>query len=227
MAFGMVNAALVHRFRTGEGQQLDVSLLTASLGLLPDPTAIYLETGERPRRAGNRNLNLTPAEAFRTADGLLNVVLMNPEQWGRFCAALDDQPMETDPKFATNEARLANHADFKTRVEATLARASTVEWVQRLETASIAAGPVYEFHEVFEDPQVRHLGLVAEVEQPGAGRVRFLGFPGRASATPPRIDRPAPLLGQHTAEVLGELGLSGEEIDQLVAAGVVVLGNAA
>jgi crotonobetainyl-CoA:carnitine CoA-transferase CaiB-like acyl-CoA transferase len=85
---------------------------------------------------------------------------------------------------------------------------------------------VYEFHEVFEDPQVRHLGLVAEVEQPGAGRVRFLGFPGRASATPPRIDRPAPLLGQHTAEVLGELGLSGEEIDQLVAAGVVVLGTA-
>jgi crotonobetainyl-CoA:carnitine CoA-transferase CaiB-like acyl-CoA transferase len=227
MAFGMINAALVHRFRTGEGQQLDVSLLTASLGLLPDPAAIYLETGERPRRAGNRNLNLTPAEAFRTADGLLNVVLMNPDQWGRFCAALGDPAMETDPKLATNEARLANHATFKARVEGILASAPAAAWVERLDAASIAAGPVYEFHEVFEDPQVRHLGLVAEVEQPGAGRVRFLGFPGRASATPPRIDRPAPLLGQHTREVLGELGLSAEETDRLVAAGVVSVGDAA
>jgi len=227
MAFAMVNAALVHRFRTGEGQQVDVSLLTASLGLLPDPAAMYLETGERPRRAGNRNLNLTPAEAFRTGDGLLNVVLLNPDQWGRFCAALDDPAMETDPRFATNEARLAHHTEFKARVEGILGRAPTAEWVRRLEAATVAAGPVYEFDEVFADPQVRHLGLVAEVEQPGAGRVRFLGFPGHASATPPRIERPAPLLGQHTAEVLRELGLADEEIDRLAAAGVIHLGDAA
>jgi crotonobetainyl-CoA:carnitine CoA-transferase CaiB-like acyl-CoA transferase len=224
MAFGMITAALVHRFRTGEGQQLDVSLLAASLGLLPDPVAIYFDTGERPKRAGNRNLNLSPAEAFQTKDGLLNVVLMNPEQWGRFCAALDDSAMEADPRFATNEARLANHAEFKARVERILATAPTAEWVACLEAAGIAAGPVYEFHEVFEDPQVRHLGLVVTVDQPGAGPVRFLGFPASASRTPPRIDRPAPLLGQHTAEVLGELGLSREEIDRLAASGVVELG---
>jgi crotonobetainyl-CoA:carnitine CoA-transferase CaiB-like acyl-CoA transferase len=224
MAFGMINAALVHRFRTGEGQQLDVSLLGASLGLLPDPVAIYFDTGERPRRAGNRNLNLSPAEAFQTKDGLLNVVLMNSEQWGRFCAALDDPAMETDPRFATNDGRLANHSEFKARVERILAAAPTAEWVSRLEAAGIAAGPVYEFHEVFEDPQVRHLGLVATMDQPGAGRVRFLGFPGSASGTPPRIDRPAPLLGQHTAEVLGELGVSREEIDRLAASGVIELG---
>ncbi len=227
VAFGMINAALVHRFRMGEGQQLDVSLLAASLGLLPDPVAIYFDTGERPQRAGNRNLHLSPAEAFQTKDGLLNVVLMNPEQWGRFCAALDDPAMETDARFSTNEARLANHAEFKARVERILATAPAAEWVTRLESASIAAGPVYEFHEVFEDPQVRFLGLVAAMEQPGAGRVRILGFPGRASGTPPRIDRPAPLLGQHTAEVLGELGLSREEIDRLVTAGVVALGDSA
>ncbi len=225
LAFGMVSAALVHRFRTGAGQHLDVSLLTASLGLLPDPVAIYFDTGERPRRAGNRNLNLSPAEAFQTKDGLLNVVLMNPEQWGRFCAALDDPAMETDPRFLTNDARLSNHAEFKARVEGILAAAPTVEWVNRLEAAGIAAGPVYEFHEVFEDPQVRHLGLVVTVDQPGAGRVRFLGFPGSASGTPPRIDRPAPLLGQHTAEVLGELGISREEIDRLARSGVVELGT--
>jgi crotonobetainyl-CoA:carnitine CoA-transferase CaiB-like acyl-CoA transferase len=224
MTFGMINAALVHRFRTGEGQHVDVSLVSASLGLLPDPVAIYFDTGERPRRAGNRNLNLSPAEAFQAQDGFVNVVLMNPDQWGRFCAALGDVAMETDPRFATNQARLANHPEFKKRVEAVLASAPATEWVTRLEAAGIAAGPIYEFHEVFEDPQVRHLGLVAEVEQPGAGKVKMLAFPGRASATPPRIARPAPLLGEHTAEVLGELGMSGEEIDRLVAAGVIVLG---
>jgi crotonobetainyl-CoA:carnitine CoA-transferase CaiB-like acyl-CoA transferase len=226
MAFGMVNAALVHRFRTGQGQHLDVSLLSASLGLLPDPVAIYFDTGERPKRAGNRNLNLSPAEAFQAKDGFVNVVLMNPDQWGRFCQALGDPAMEGDPRFATNPARLANHAAFKARVEAILGTGSVTEWVSRLEAGGIAAGPIYEFHEVFEDPQVRHLGLVAEVEQPGAGLVRMLAFPGRASETPPRIRRPAPLLGQHTAEVLGELGLSREEIERLATAAVVDLGEA-
>jgi crotonobetainyl-CoA:carnitine CoA-transferase CaiB-like acyl-CoA transferase len=225
MTFGMVNAALVHRFRTGEGQHVDVSLVGASLGLLPDPTAIYFDTGERPKRAGNRNLNLSPAEAFQAKDGFVNVVLLNPEQWGRFCQALGDPGMETDPRFADNQARLANHPAFKARVEAILGTGSATEWVARLEAGGIAAGPIYEFHEVFEDPQVRHLGLVAEVEQPGAGKVKMLTFPGRASGTPPRIDRPAPLLGQHTAEVLGELGLAREEIDRLATAGVIVLGE--
>src|SRR5437016_5317593 len=156
VAFGMVNAALVHRFRTGEGQQLDVSLLASSLGLLPDPVAIYFDTGERPVRVGNRNLNLSPAEAFQAGDGFVNVVLMNPDQWGRFCGALGDGAMETDPRFATNTARLEHHPAFKARVEAILATGSAKDWVARLEAAGIAAGPIYEFHEVFEDPQVRH-----------------------------------------------------------------------
>src|SRR5262249_6167200 len=115
VAFGMINAALVHRLRTGQGQHLDVSLLSSSLGLLPDPAAIYFDTGERPVRAGNRNLHITPAEAFQTKDGLLNAVLMNPDQWTRFCSALGDPNMETDPQFHSNEARLANHAAFKGR----------------------------------------------------------------------------------------------------------------
>jgi crotonobetainyl-CoA:carnitine CoA-transferase CaiB-like acyl-CoA transferase len=130
------------------------------------------------------------------------------------------------PKFATNPDRLANHAEFKARVEARLTTAPTADGVKRFESVSIAAEPIYEFDEVFADSQVQHLGLLTEVEQPGYGRLRMLDFPFAAFATPARIARPAPLLGQHTREVLEELGMPGVEIDRLAAAGAVQLGLA-
>jgi crotonobetainyl-CoA:carnitine CoA-transferase CaiB-like acyl-CoA transferase len=222
-AFGVANAALAHRLRTGQGQHLDVSLLASTLALLPDPVAHYFDSGQRPPRVGNRNPYLTPAEAFRTKDGWVQVVLMNPDQYGRFCRALGDESLATDPKLATNDSRVANHDEFRARVERALARDTTGAWVARFEAEQVAAGPIYEFDEVFEDPQVKHLGLVTEVEQPGYGLARMLAFPVRASATPGAIRRPAPLLGEHTAEILGELGLPKSEIDRLAAAGVVAL----
>ena len=222
-AFGTVNAALVHRFRTGVGQYLDVNLVASTLTLLPDPVAHYFDSGVRPRRLGNRNANLTPAEAYPTKDGMIQVVMMNPDQYERFCRAVGDDTLAADPRFATNDARLANYDDFRARVERTLATGTTAEWQERFERAQIAAGPVYEFDEVFADPQIKHLGLVTEVEQPGYGKARMLGFPVRASATPAAIRRPAPLLGEHTAEVLAELGISAEEMDRLVAAGAIAL----
>ena len=224
LAFGVASAALVHRQRTGRGQHLDVSLVASTLALLPDPAAQYFDSGTRPTRVGNRNPALTPAEAFRTKDGWLQVVVMNPDQYARFCALLGDDVLAADPRFATNEARLAHHDEMRARVEAALAGATTAEWVSRCVAAQVAAGPIYEFDEVFEDPQAKHLGLVAEVEQPGYGRARMLAFPVRASATPAAIRRPAPLLGEHTAEVLGELGLPRAEIERLAADGVVALG---
>jgi crotonobetainyl-CoA:carnitine CoA-transferase CaiB-like acyl-CoA transferase len=222
-AFGTVNAALVHRFRTGGGQYLDVNLVASTLTLLPDPVAHYFDSGVRPKRVGNRNANLTPAEAYPTKDGMIQVVMMNPDQYDRFCRALGDEPLATDPRFATNDARLANYDEFRARVERALATGTTADWQERFERAQIAAGPVYEFDEVFTDPQIKHLGLVAEVEQPGYGKARMLGFPVRASATPAAIRRPAPLLGEHTAEVLGEIGITPPELDRLIAAGTVAV----
>jgi crotonobetainyl-CoA:carnitine CoA-transferase CaiB-like acyl-CoA transferase len=220
VAFGMVNAALVHRERTGRGQHLDVNLLASSMALLPDPASIYLSTGVRPTREGNRNPSLTPAEAFPTKDGWLNIVLLNPEQYTRLCEVIGDPELKA-PRFATNELRLENYKDFRACMETALGRATTVEWVARMEQGQIAAGPIYEFDEVFEDPQVRHLGLIAEFEQPGLGLTRVLGFPSRASATPASIRRPAPLMGEHTDEVLKELGVAADEIERLVAAAVI------
>ena len=225
VVFGAINAALVRRFRSGAGQHLDVNLLASMLAMLPDPVANYFDSGVRPGREGNRNPYLTPAEAFRTADGYLTVVITGPEQWSRFCEGLGDPEMVGHPRFATNPQRLANHPEFRARVEERLATAPTADWVKRFEAVSIAAGPIYEFDEVFDDAQVQHLGLLTEIDQPGYGRLRMLDFPFAASATPARIARPAPLLGQHTREVLEELGVPAPEIERLAAIGAIELGG--
>jgi crotonobetainyl-CoA:carnitine CoA-transferase CaiB-like acyl-CoA transferase len=224
VAFGMVNAALVHRARTGVGQHLDVNLLASALALLPDPVAHYFESGVRPGRHGNRNPNVTPAGAFRTGDGYLTVVTLNPEQWDRFCRELGDEELRTSPRFATNAERVAHHDELQAKVEQVLAKGTTADWVKRFEAAAIACGPIYEFDQVFQDPQVQHLGLVRQVDQPGHGPVKILDFPARASATPARLRRPAPKLGEHTAEVLKELGLTDGDIQRLAAEKVIAFG---
>jgi crotonobetainyl-CoA:carnitine CoA-transferase CaiB-like acyl-CoA transferase len=224
LTFGGINAALVHRFRFGEGQYLDVDLLSAMMGMLPDPIADYFHSGNRPPRVGNRNPFLTPAEAFRTRDGYLNVVLTGPEQYGRFCEGLGAPDLLTHPKFAANDDRLAHHAEFKARVEERLATATTAEWVERFGRVQVAVGPIYEFDQVFADPHVKARGAITGIDQPGHGRVQMLSFPFRPSRTVPSLRRPAPLLGEHTGEVLGELGLSRAEIDRLAGAGAVALG---
>jgi crotonobetainyl-CoA:carnitine CoA-transferase CaiB-like acyl-CoA transferase len=197
------------------------------LGMLPDPAALFLESGVRPKREGNRNPNLTPAETFPTRDGLITIVLMNTDQYERFCRVLGDDTLRTDAKFATNASRLAHYREFRARVEAALATATTAEWSARFAQGAIAAGPVYEFDEVFEDPQVKHLGLVVSVDQPGQGTVRMLGFPARASATPAAIRRPAPRVGEHTAEILTELGMTAADVERLAAAGAVAMQGSA
>ena len=221
IAFGAVCAALVQRFRTGRGERLDVSLLASSVALLPDPSAHYFASGVAPKRVGNRNPNVTPAEAFEAADGFINVVILNPDQYVKLCRVLGDEALVTDPRFATNEARIAHHPEFKTRLERALSARTVAEWVERMIAAGIAAGPIYEFDQVFDDAQIRHMGMVRDVEQPGLGAVRMLGFPFAVGGARPPVRRPAPRLGQHTREVLAEIGIGADEIERLTRLGAV------
>jgi len=168
---------------------------------------------------------VTPGEPFQARDGLVTIVLTSPEQWARFCDVLGLQEIKDQPKFRTNFDRLQNHAEFKAMVEARLATADVAEWVERFSAQSIAVGPVYEFDQVFEDAQVKHLGLVKEVEQPGIGLTRMLGAVARTNVSGDIIRRPAPLLGQHTREVAAELGFDDAAIDALIAAGAIEAGS--
>src|SRR6266446_996084 len=205
---------LVENFLPGVADRLGLGYQAVSAA---NPSVVYAsvtgfgQTGPHARRAGYNTI----------AQGMSGIMAL--DQYGRFCNVLGDEQLATDPKFATNDSRLAHHDELKTRIEAALGGATTAEWVSRFEAAQVAAGPIYEFDEVFEDPQVRHLGLVTEIDQPGYGKAKMLAFPVRASATPATIRRPAPRLGEHTAEVLGELGLSRVEIERLAAAGIVAL----
>ena len=148
-------------------------------------------------------------------------------QWDRFCRALGDEAMGVDSKFATNRDRLEHRDELVERIEAILATAPVAEWVERLEAAAVPCGPIYEFDQVFEDPQVQHLGLVTEMEQPEYGPVRMLSFPFVPSATPATVRRAAPRLGEHTLEALQELGLERAEIDRLASVGAIGLSSEA
>jgi crotonobetainyl-CoA:carnitine CoA-transferase CaiB-like acyl-CoA transferase len=223
LAFGAINAALVHRFRTGQGQYLDVSLLSATLGLLPDMVALYFASGQPPGREGNRNPNIAPADVFRTSDGYLALVAMNARQWERACQVLGDDLLRTAPRFASNRDRLAHREELVERIGRALAGAPTAEWVARFEAAGVPCGPVYEFDRLFDDPQIQAAGLVSELDQPELGPVRLLNTPFRSSVWPVPRYQPAPRLGEHTAEVLAELGLERAEIERLAASGAIGL----
>lgn len=201
-----ITAALRRAQASGQGQAVEVSLTNGLISLLAYIATGYFAIGKVPPRAGNDHPIAAPYGLFPTRDGQVALAPADDAFFRRLMDALALPELKEDPLYRTQTARVANRARINAIVGGKLATQSTEYWVEVLNAAGVPCGPVYGVDQVFRDPQVLAQQMVQEVEQPGYGMVRMLGFPMKFSATPCRVRRPAPRLGEHTAEVLAELG---------------------
>ncbi|KAA2237216.1 CaiB/BaiF CoA transferase family protein [Salinarimonas soli] len=206
-ALGIV-AALVGRERTGRGEALDVSLLGGLVSFLGFHATNYFASGAAPPRTGNDHPIAAPYGLFATADGEVAIAPSSDVFYERLMRALGLDEALADPRFATNDLRVANRAAINGVIEGATRARPSAHWIEVLNRAGVPCGPVLGVEEVFEDPQVRHQGLAVTYDQPGGGEVTVLRLPVDFSRGPFRIRRPAPGLGEHTDEILAELGLS-------------------
>ena len=214
-------AALRVRDRAGQGQWIDAGMLDGQLAWLTYQAGFYFATGENPRRLGSAHPSIVPYQAFRTADGYINVAVGSEGIWERFCAALGREDFAADPRFRTNPDRVAHRDALLPELDGIFAAQPTARWRDVLDAAGVPNGPIYLLSELFADPQVQHRGLVVEMEHPAAGRIRQTGLPVRLSETPGSIRTPPPRLGEHTDAILRELGHEAQAVETLRRDGVV------
>ena len=208
-------SALAARERTGRGQQVDTSLFEGALALSIWETAELWATGRVPGKLGSAHRLTAPYQALRTADGYITVGGNNQKLWERLCGVLAREDLIGDPRFADNDARMEHRPELEAELESALASGSTDQWVEALLAAGVPAGPIHDYGQVFEDPHTQAREMEVSMEHPVEGRIRGLGIPVKLSATPGAVRRAAPLLGEHTAEVLREAGFAEDEIEAL------------
>ena len=219
-ALGIV-AAWAHKLRSGEGQVVDTSLMEAALQQTFWHASVYFATGESPGPTGSAHILAAPYQAFHAADGWINIGGANQANWERIAEVLGHPQWRTDPRFAINTARKENLPALVELMNAVLATRTRAEWLAAFDAAGVPAGPVHSIGEALTHPQTLAREMVVETTHPQAGPVKSIGCPIRFSTTPAAITRPAPLLGEHTREVLREHGYRDEQIDALVSDGVM------
>lgn len=212
MASGMFSAfaiasALFHRAQTGAGQNIDTSMLGGQVALLSYQAAIYFATQQVPPTTWNAHPIVAPYQTYPTQDGYINIAVGNDGLWARFTSALDMQETAADARFVDNAGRITNIPALAAIIERVFSDYTTADLVAKLDAAGVPCGPIYTVPEVFADPQVQHAELERRIAHPTLGDISTTGFPSKLSATDASLRLPPPLLGEHTEEVLRELGM--------------------
>lgn len=215
-------AALNHRSETGQGQHIDTALLDVQVACLANQAMNYLTTGKAPARLGNAHPNIVPYQDFPTADGDLILTIGNDTQFRKFAEVAGHPEWADDPRFASNQARVANRSVLIPLIRQTTVFRTTDEWMAALEPAGVPCGPINSLDKVFADPQIRARQMQIAMEHSLAGSVPLVASPLRLSATPVHYRQAPPLLGEHTDSVLMQrLNFSPEDIARMRASGIL------
>jgi crotonobetainyl-CoA:carnitine CoA-transferase CaiB-like acyl-CoA transferase len=204
--------ALLEREQSGQGQWVQSNLLAAQIAMLDFQAARWLIGHEVPEQAGNDHPTSIPTGVFPTADGYMNIGAAGEAIYQRFCKVIDAPELASDPEFATNADRSKNRARLNEAISAITRKHTTAEWISRLNEAGVPCGPIYRMNEVFADPQVQHLNVTRHVLHQTLGDVEVVGQAIELSRTPWSVRTASPEPGEHTDEVLGELGYGTAEI---------------
>jgi crotonobetainyl-CoA:carnitine CoA-transferase CaiB-like acyl-CoA transferase len=223
-ASSAILAALEVRHRTGEGQHIDMALLDVGMAILANQASAFLNTGVAPQRQGNSHPSLAPYQDFHTKDGAMLLAIGNNGQFARFCEAAGHAEWASDPRFATNTLRVRHREVLIPQMEAVTRTRSTAEWIALLEDKAVPCGPINDIAQAFEDEQVKARGLAVSMPRAagdGIDHIVGVASPLRLQSTPPVLRHAPPALGQHTDEVLAELGVDEKQRAALREAGVL------
>ena len=220
-----IAAAYAHKLKTGQGQKVDTSLFEAAITHTYWQSAIAFATGESPQAMGSAHPLNAPYQAFQTADGWINIGAANQANWERMLTLIEAEELNDDPRFSSNAMRIENRVVLAETLSLVFLKHSTAHWLEAFEKAGVPAGPVLSITEMHADPQALARDMIVSTDHPVAGQVKTIGHPVKFSETPGGVKRPAPLMGQHTAEVLREIGYSESEIVAMAAAGVIKLAD--
>ena len=213
--------AVIARHQTGEGQYIDTSLFDAAMALSVWESSELWATGRVPKPLGSGHRASAPYQAVRAQDGYLTIGINNDKFWHVFCELISREDLVVDERFSTNADRLARIGELVPEIEAALAARTVDDWLNSFLDAGVPAGPILDYSQSLADPHTLARRMVQHLEHPVEGTVPALGIPAKLSATPGSLRTAAPLLGEHTEEVLRDVGYQQETIDQLLSNGSV------
>ena len=214
--------AYVNRLKTGKGQYIETSLFEAAISYTIWESSIFFATGEVAKPLGSAHRLSAPYQALKTSDGYINIGAPNQSNWERFCKTIGRDDLLEDIKYQDNASRLINRQQLADDLEKTLSKKSSQEWLKDLEKDGVPAGPIFDISEVWSNDQVKSREMDVTLEHPTAGKIRNIGLATKLSQTPGKIKTAAPLLGQHTKEILIEMGYTAEEIEEFISNETVI-----